>query len=86
MAYAEALGCREAVLLYPVRLVRPLDVEVGRIRVRTLGFELSGDLEAAGERLLERFLHRVSKQPVLGLTGGRPSPYALQFDNLQIPI
>lgn len=61
VAYAEALDCREAVLLYPVRLERPLELDVGRVRVRTLGFELGGDLEASGRRLLDRLLPRIRR-------------------------
>lgn len=56
VAYAEARGCTEAVLVYPVRLERPLELQVGRIRLRTLGLELSGDLDAAGERLVRQLL------------------------------
>lgn len=64
VAYAEALGCQDAVLLYPVRLDRPLDASIGRIRVRTLGFELGGDLDAAGERLVKRLLPRIESTSV----------------------
>ncbi|MEW5987845.1 MAG: restriction endonuclease [Chloroflexota bacterium] len=49
VAYAEAKGCREAVLVYPTALARPLDTWVGRVRVRSLAFSLAGDLEAAGQ-------------------------------------
>ena len=56
VAYAEAKGCTEAVLVYPVRLHRPLDASVGDIRVRTLTFPLDGDLDEGGEGLLESLL------------------------------
>lgn len=46
-------------LLYPIPLDRPLELHVGRTRVRTLGFELGGDLDAAGRRLLDRLLPRI---------------------------
>lgn len=59
VAYAEALDCQEAVLLYPIPLDRPLELPVGRVRVRTLGLELGGDLDAAGHRLLDRLLPRI---------------------------
>jgi len=52
IAYAEAKGCSEAILIYPVQLDRSLDLQVGQIRVRTLGFDLSGDLDAAGLEFL----------------------------------
>lgn len=56
VAYAEACDCRDAFLIYPIPLTNPMDLHVGRIRVRTLGFELGGDLEAAGERMLLELL------------------------------
>jgi 5-methylcytosine-specific restriction enzyme subunit McrC len=52
VAYAQAKGCQEAVLIYPVQLAHPLDEFVGDIRVRTLCFALDGDLEAAGRQFL----------------------------------
>lgn len=51
-AYAELLDCTEAILIYPAPLDSPLDVEVGRIRVRTLAFDLGGELEQAGRLLV----------------------------------
>ncbi len=50
VAYAESKGCREAVLVYPAET--PLNVRVGRIRVRSLVFDLEGDLDAVGEILI----------------------------------
>lgn len=50
IAYAEAKGCREAILIYPKPLAGPLDIVVGGIHVRNLTFALDGDLEAAGAR------------------------------------
>ncbi len=47
VAYAESKECREAVLVYPVET--PLDVRVGGIRVRSMVFDLEGDLDAGGE-------------------------------------
>ena len=52
VAYAEAIGCHEAILLYPAALPQPIDVQVGDIRVRSLSFALDGDLEQAGRELL----------------------------------
>jgi 5-methylcytosine-specific restriction enzyme subunit McrC len=58
VAYAEAKGCDEAVLIYPRPLQSPLDARVGqRIRVRSLTFALDGDLEEAGQRFLGVLLH-----------------------------
>lgn len=55
-AYAAAKGCTDAVLVYPVGLARSLELRVGRIRVRSLGFELNGDLEKGGERFMRELL------------------------------
>ena len=43
VTYAAAKDCDEAVLIYPKPL--DLDVTIGKIRVRSLGFSLDGDLE-----------------------------------------
>lgn len=56
IAYAQATGCRQAVLVYPTPLDRPLDSWVGDIRVRSLTFALSGDLEETGRRFLQGLL------------------------------
>ncbi|HWN43108.1 MAG TPA: restriction endonuclease [Thermoanaerobaculia bacterium] len=56
VAYAEAKGCRDAVLVYPVDLRTSFDIRVGTIRVRTLAFRLDGDLEANGLHFLGRLL------------------------------
>lgn len=56
VAYAEMKGCRDAVLVYPVSLVRPLDEWVGNIRVQSMTFSLKGDLEEAGKAFVQRLL------------------------------
>lgn len=56
VAYAEAKGCEEAILVYPMALVEPLDIRIGRIRIRSLTFSLAGDLEQAGYKFLEDVL------------------------------
>jgi 5-methylcytosine-specific restriction enzyme subunit McrC len=56
VTYAEASGCREAVLLYPRRPDPPMDIRIGAIGVRALAFPIDGDLESAGRRLLEELL------------------------------
>jgi len=48
LAYAEAKGCQEAFLVYPIALKKPLDTRIGKIRVRTLTFLLDGDLDTNG--------------------------------------
>ena len=56
VTYAEAVGCRQAILVYPAALLTPFDEMVGDIRVRSLTFSLAGDLEAAGEQFLMEFV------------------------------
>lgn len=56
VAYAEAVGAVEAVLIYPSALPQPLDERIGRIRVRSLTFDLDADVETAGCSFLERLL------------------------------
>jgi 5-methylcytosine-specific restriction enzyme subunit McrC len=53
VAYAVAKRCREAILVYPRHLPRPLDERVGDIRVRTAVFSLDGDIERNGEVFLK---------------------------------
>ncbi len=48
VAYAQAKGCREAILVYPITLPGQFNEPVGDIRVRSLGFVLGGDLEDRG--------------------------------------
>lgn len=56
IAYAAALNCPDAVLIYPDRPARTLDVAVGRHRLRVLAFPLDADLAAAGAALLTDLL------------------------------
>jgi len=53
VAYAEAKGCQNAILIYPTPLPYPLDETIGNIRVRSLTFNLDNDLEQAGQNLLK---------------------------------
>ena len=56
VAYAEAKGCQEGILVYPTPLSEPLNIRVGSIRIRSLIFSLAGDLEQAGYRFLQNLL------------------------------
>jgi 5-methylcytosine-specific restriction enzyme subunit McrC len=56
VAYAEAMGAKEAVLIYPSTLPQPFCAVIGDIRVRTLAFALDGDLDAAGKMLLDALI------------------------------
>jgi len=52
-SYAEFLGCREALLVYPQALDHPLNLQSPGICARSIGFPLDGDLDAGGQALLE---------------------------------
>lgn len=56
VAYAEATGCTDAMLVYPKPLLRPFAARVGDIRVRSVVFDLGADVEQAGRRLLSQIL------------------------------
>ncbi len=64
VAYAVAQGCQEAILVYPTRLGQPVDTQWGEsgVRVRSLWFELGGDLDGAGVTFLETLLPGVMAQ------------------------
>jgi 5-methylcytosine-specific restriction enzyme subunit McrC len=66
LAYAQAKGAPEAALIYPVELARPLDQQIGGVRVRSLSFALDGDLDQAGECLLAAL---VTEQVAPGFSG-----------------
>ena len=58
VAYATALGCRDAVLLYPREPEKPLKGHVGGVRVRSLVFDLSRGLDEAGDLAVRGLLDR----------------------------
>lgn len=62
VAYAAAKRCHEAVLVYPSAEIQPFETQIGEIRVRTLAFDLSGDLEPSGFRFLEDLLQGLSRE------------------------
>jgi len=53
VAYAVAMGCRLAFLVYPEPPTRPVDARVGDVRVRSVVFGIGGDLDQAGRTFLE---------------------------------
>lgn len=55
VSYAEALRAPRAALIYPATVSNPLDVAWGSgdVRVQTMSFGLGGDLDQAGNALLE---------------------------------
>ena len=56
VTYAKLKECEEAVLVYPAKLSTPIDENIGDVRVRSLTYDLSGDLEKAGKEFLKAFL------------------------------
>ena len=56
VAYAEAIGCRRAALVYPAALGRPVAERVGGIAVRSLVCDVSGSLEEGGSDFLRSVL------------------------------
>ena len=56
VAYAEAKGCREAVLIYPSTDHQRIDERVGAIRVRSLVFSIADDLDKGGDKFLDEML------------------------------
>ena len=54
VAYADAAGCKNAILIYPKELDYPFDEKAGAIRVKTAVFDIGSDLDQAGKKLMER--------------------------------
>lgn len=48
VAYAEAVGCQEAWLVYPQPVQKGVDLHVGETRVRSVPFDIRGNLEEGG--------------------------------------
>ncbi len=56
IAYAHVLGAPEAVLVYPAQLANPIDFESCGIRVRSIEYNLEGNLTFAGVAFLRQLL------------------------------
>lgn len=59
LAYADAVGCENAILIYPKALDNPFDEKPGSIRVRTLVFDIGEELNYAGEKMLNKLYETV---------------------------
>jgi 5-methylcytosine-specific restriction enzyme subunit McrC len=59
VAYAEKMGCQEAILVYPRGLPQPFEARVGDIRVRSLSFSIDEDMNEAGNRFMRTLLKDV---------------------------
>ena len=55
MAYADFKQCNEAVLVYPAAIL-PFHIQSRSTRVRTLAFDLGGDLDVAGRTFIDEVL------------------------------
>lgn len=60
VTYAETKGCEEAFLIYPIPLPIPYDGMFGKIRVKSMFFSLSGDLEHAGQIFMKTLLENMN--------------------------
>lgn len=56
VAYAQAKGAPQAILIYPTPLAQPLQTRIGQVQLRALTFALDGDLEQAGRQLLAQLV------------------------------
>lgn len=64
VAYADALNCENAVLIYPRQLEYPFDEKPGRIRVKTAIFDINDDLDRSGNLLLEELFKDIKVHDV----------------------
>ncbi len=64
LAYAQAKGAPEAVLIYPIALSKAVDQQINGIRLRTLTFHLTGNLDNAGREFLAALMNRDERQNI----------------------
>ena len=57
IAYAETQGTTEAVLVYPQPLAQPLDTRPNQIRVRSLTFDISNNIDEGGETFVNNLFN-----------------------------
>jgi len=71
IAYSEAVGCETAVLIYPQPLKYAFNEKPRGIRVRSATFDIRGDIEQGGEKLLAELydsidhVHETQSQPTV---------------------
>ena len=53
VAYSDAVGCENAILIFPKKLDHSFNEKPGRIRVKTTIFDIGIEIEKAGEQFLE---------------------------------
>jgi len=54
--YASVKQCKEAILIYPENLSKPVDQVINGIRIRTITFDISGDLESGGNDFINKII------------------------------
>ena len=54
IAYAETKNTADAVLIYPQNLVQPLNIRPNRVRVRSLTFAISDDIDQGGRDFIDQ--------------------------------
>jgi 5-methylcytosine-specific restriction enzyme subunit McrC len=63
IAYAETKDTTEAILVYPQALTPPLDIRPNKVRVRGLAFDISQDLNEAGDAFVQAVLESNPNSP-----------------------
>ena len=63
--YAGLKNCRDAILVYPGNLIKPLDNEIKDVHIRSMAFSLEGDLEENGNIFLSQLLQQIEKKTFL---------------------
>jgi hypothetical protein len=53
VAYAEAMGCRLSLLVYPKELDRPFNEKPGNIRVKSAIFDIGEEIDKSGKDFLD---------------------------------
>jgi 5-methylcytosine-specific restriction enzyme subunit McrC len=64
VTYAELKQCQEAILIYPHNLPYPIDEMIGGVRIRSLVFDLRGELEEAGNHFLNGLIGAMGLSPI----------------------
>ena len=59
VAYSDAVGCENAILIFPKKLDQPFNEKPGRIRVKTAVFDLGVEIEKAGELFLKNLYETI---------------------------
>jgi 5-methylcytosine-specific restriction enzyme subunit McrC len=62
VAYAVSTGCKEAILVYPSNQTRMISIRVGNINVRSLVFDIEGDLGQTGKVFLQNIVNVLEMQ------------------------